>query len=83
MPFVFNVNLKTKPADSSDTLRMETKQHLPYIEDNVPHEILKTEAVYSLRLPENGGFYVLQGFLKAEAIQFSKRQVPCLKTSSP
>jgi hypothetical protein len=83
MPYVFNVNLKTKPADSSDTLRMETKQHLPYTEDNFPHAILKTETVYSLWLPENGGFYILQGFLKAEVIQFSKPQVPCLKTSSP
>jgi hypothetical protein len=49
MPYVLNVNLKTEPADSSDTLMMETTQHSRYIEDNVPHAILKTEAAYSLR----------------------------------
>jgi hypothetical protein len=49
MPYVLSVNLKTEPADSSDTLMTETRQHLRYIEDNVLHAILKTNAVYSLR----------------------------------
>jgi hypothetical protein len=49
MPYVLSINLKTEPADSSDTLMTETTQHLLYIEDNVLHAILKTDAVYSLR----------------------------------
>jgi len=49
MPYVISVNLKTEPADSSDTLMIETTQHLRYIEDNVLHAILKTDAVYSAR----------------------------------
>jgi hypothetical protein len=49
MPYVMSVNLKREPADSSDTLMIETTQYLRYIEDNVLHAILKTDAVYSLR----------------------------------